>query len=218
MSATAPIDVRDMAIVHATFRRAFSESAHLVRQRPTPSAERVQFLSDHIAFGIDMLHHHHEAEDVHLFPVLMERAPIEAAMVTEVGDEHKQVSGAIDTVTDARIAWRDQPGAQSAETLASALENLNEVLQGHLDDEEQKVVPLAAVTLTQKEWDALGEAARADIPKAKMPIAFGMLLEPLNADDRAYMKGHLPLPVRLLYGPLIQRPWDRYATTLRTGT
>ena len=218
MSATAPIDVRDMAIVHATFRRSFTESAHLLRQRPTPSPERVQFLSDHIAFGIDMLHHHHEAEDEHLFPVLMARAPEEAAMVTDVGDEHKQVSGAIDAVTDARVAWQNTPTPQSAESLASALDTLNEVLQGHLDDEEQKVVPLAAVTLTQQEWDALGEAARSGIPKSKMPVAFGMLLEPLDADDRAYMKSHLPLPVRLLYGPLIQRPWDKYATTLRTGT
>jgi hypothetical protein len=45
-----------------------------------------------------------------------------------------------------------------------------------------------------------------------------MLLEPLNESDRDYMKAQLPAPVRLLYGFLIQRPWTKYATTLRTGT
>ena len=218
MSATAPIDVRDMAIVHSTFRNAFSESAALVRAAPTPSAERVAFLSEHIAFGVDMLHHHHAAEDVLLFPVLEERAAADAAMVAEVGDEHRQVAGAIDAVTHARVAWSEHPTAETAQTLADALVTLNEVLQTHLDDEERKVVPLAAVTLTQKEWDALGAEARSSIPRAKMPIAFGMLLEPLSEDDRSYMKSHLPAPIRLLYPVLIQRPWDKYAAQLRNGT
>jgi hypothetical protein len=35
---------------------------------------------------------------------------------------------------------------------------------------------------------------------------------------RAYMKSQLPAPVRLLYQFMIQRPWTKYATTLRTGT
>ena len=36
MSETEPIDVRDMKIVHETFRRAYDESAGLVRANPTP--------------------------------------------------------------------------------------------------------------------------------------------------------------------------------------
>ena len=100
----------------------------------------------------------------------------------------------------------------------SRSDNLNGVLQSHLDDEEQKVVPLAAVTLTQEEWDAVGAHSRAGIPKNKMPIAMGMILEPLDESDRAYMKSHLPAPIRLLFPVLIQRPWDKYASTLRHGT
>jgi len=102
--------------------------------------------------------------------------------------------------------------------LAGSLDELHTVLQPHLDDEEQKVVPLAAVTLTQAEWDAIGEHARASIPRDKMSVAFGMVLEPLNEADRAFMKGQLPAPVRLLYPFMIGRPWTKYASTLRTGT
>lgn len=218
MTAAQPIDVRDMKIVHETFRRAYSEGAQLLRANPTPSAERVAFLSDHLDFGIAMLHHHHESEDELLYPLLAERAPEQAERIREIEAQHQDVSSAIDAVTAAGTAWRSNPNPQTAEELASRLDSLNELLQPHLDDEEQVIVPLAAVTLTQEEWEAVGEHSRSYIPKDRMPIAFGMLLEPLNEDDRAHMKSVLPFPVRLLYPILIQRPWDNYAKKLRQGT
>jgi hypothetical protein len=207
-----------MAIVHKTFRSAFDESARLVRAAPTPSPGRVTFLADHIDFGISMLHHHHEAEDELLYPLLVERVPAQAAMTEEVAHEHQLVQSAIDAASSACAAWRRQPSAGTAEALGAALDSLNEVLQPHLDDEEEKVVPLAAVTLTQQEWDALGEHARSSIPRNKLPVAFGMLLEPLDEADAAHMKAQLPAPVRLLFPVLIQRPWNKYANTLRHGT
>ena len=45
-----------------------------------------------------------------------------------------------------------------------------------------------------------------------------MILEPLGDDDRAHMMRSLPAPVRVLYPFLIERPWKKYASTLRTGT
>lgn len=218
MSQAQPIEVRDMRIVHVTFRNAYEESARLVRASPTPSPERVTFLADHIDFGITMLHHHHATEDELLYPLLVERAPDQAGTTEEVAEEHRQVEGAIDAATEACAAWRRAPAAETAEALAASLDNLNEVLQPHLDDEEQKVVPLAAVTLTQQEWDVLGERGRASIPRKMLPIAMGMMLEPLEPADRDYMLSQLPAPVRLLFPFMIQRPWAKYARTLRTGT
>lgn len=217
MSATQPIDVRDMKIVHATFRRAYDESARLVRANPTPSPERVTFLADHIDFGIGMLHHHHESEDELLYPLLVERAPDQAAMTRAVEHQHTEVTAAIDAASAACASWRRQPSAETGESLAQALDALNATLQPHLDDEERQIVPLAAVTLTQQEWTAMGEHSRAAIPRSRMPVAFGMLLEPLDDDDRAYMKSELPAPVRLLFPLLIQRPWNKYRETLRNG-
>ena len=218
MSAAQPIEVRDMAIVHKTFRKAFEESAQLVRANPTPSAQRVTFLADHIDFLIGVLHHHHESEDLLLYPLLAERAKEQLAMVDEVGHQHVEVNGAIDAVTQSCASWRKTPSAETGEALAVALDELNTVLQPHLDDEEQKVVPLAAVTLTQEEWDAVGEHSGSHIPRAKRAMALGMIMEPLNEDDRNFMKRHLPRTVRMLYPLLIQRPWTKYASTLRTGT
>jgi len=218
MSKTEPIVVRDMAIVHRTFRNAYDESARLVRAAPTPSPGRVTFLADHIDFVLAMLHVHHEGEDELLYPKLMERAPDQAAVTEQVDHEHLLIKTALDATSAACAAWRRRPSAETGEALAAALDQLNLVVQPHLDDEEQKVVPLAAVTLTQREWDALGKHAVPQISRNMRGIAFGMILEPLGEADRTHMMRVLPAPVRILFPLLIGRPWKKYAGTLRTGT
>jgi hemerythrin-like domain-containing protein len=207
-----------MAIVHRTFRNVYEESARLVRAAPTPSPERVTFLADHIDFALAALHHHHEDEDELLYPRLIERAPEQAPMTEHVEHEHLLIKTALDAASAACAAWRGRPSAETGEALAAALDHLNTAVQPHLDDEEQKVVPLAAVTFTQQEWDEMGERGAAWIPRNKRGIAFGMILEPLSQADRAFMMRSLPAPVRLLYPILIDRPWKKHAATLRTGT
>jgi hypothetical protein len=128
------------------------------------------------------------------------------------------LSGRLWTLRQPRATWRGQPSAETGEGLAAALERLNAVIQRHLDDEEQDIVPLAAVTLTEQEWDALGKHGLAQISRSSRLMAFWMILDPLDEADRAYMKGFLPAPVRMLYPLLIERPWKKYASTLRTGT
>ena len=218
MSTTQPIDVRDMAIVHRTFRNAYEESAKLVRAAPSPSPGRVTFLADHIDFGLAALHHHHEGEDELLYPELIQRVPEQAPMTEQVEHEHLVIKTALEAASAACATWRQRPSAETGEALAAALDHLNAVVQPHLDDEENKVVPLAAVTFTQQEWDAIGKHGVAWIPRTKRGIAFGMILEPLGDADRAYMMRSLPAPVRMLYPFLIERPWKKYASTLRTGT
>jgi hypothetical protein len=218
MPASKPIDVRDMAIVHRTFRNMYDEAARLVRAAPAPSPGRVMFLADHIDFGIAALHIHHEGEDELLYPKLIERVPEQAPMTEQVDHEHQTIKTELDAASAACAAWRQRPSAETGEALAAALDRVNAVVQPHLDDEEQKIVPLAAVTLSQQEWDALGKHGVAQIPRNKRGIAFGMILEPLDAADRAYMKHTLPGPVRMLSPLLIERPWKKYASTLRTGT
>lgn len=218
MSSTSPIEVRDMAIIHQTFRRAYEESAGLVRANPTPSPSRVTFLADHISFGLTMLHHHHEGEDQILYPLLVERVPDHAARTEQIDHEHQTVKGTIDAAQAACSAWRSAQSAESGEALASSLDALNSALVPHLDNEEREIVPLAAVTVTQKEWNSLAKHGIAAIPGNKKLTAFGMILEPLNAADRTYMLSNVPPPVKILYRLVGQRAWDKYSTTLRKGT
>jgi hemerythrin-like domain-containing protein len=218
MSKEHPIEVRDMAIVHRLFRQAYDEAARLVRADPTPSPGRVTFLADHIDLVLGGLHSHHQEEDELLYPKLIERVPEQAPMTEQVEHEHQVIATALDAASAACATWRQRPSVETGEALAAALDHLNEVVQPHLDDEEQKVVPLAAVTLTQQEWDAMGKRGMNSVPRNKRAIAAGMMLEPLDAADRAYMMKHVPAPLRMLFPIMIERPWKKYASTLRTGT
>jgi hemerythrin-like domain-containing protein len=218
MSASQPIDVRAMAIVHRLFRQAFDESARLVRAAPEPSPARVTFLADHIDLVLKALHDHHDDEDALLYPKLIERVPEQAQMTEQVEHEHQVISAALDAASAACAAWRGRPSAGTGEALAAALDHLNEVVQPHLDDEEQKVVPLAAVTLTQREWDAMGKAGMRKIPRKKRGTAAGMMLDALNEEERAYMLKDVPVPMRIFMPLLVERPWKKYAATLRSGT
>jgi hemerythrin-like domain-containing protein len=218
MSASEPINVRDMAIVHRLFRQVYDEAARLVRAAPAPSPGRVTFLADHIDLALAGLHSHHADEDTLLYPKLIERAPEQAPMTEQVEHEHEVISTALDAASAACATWRERPSAQTGEALAAALDHLNEVVQPHLDDEEQKVVPLAAVTLTQQEWDALGKAGMRSVPRKKRGIAAGMMLDALDDEERAYMLKSIPAPMRLLLPLMVERPWRKYAATLRTGT
>jgi Hemerythrin HHE cation binding domain len=218
MTATEPIDVRDMAIVHRTFRSGYLEAARLVRAAPSPSAGRAAFLADHIDFGILALHIHHQGEDELLYPKLIERVPDQAPVTEEVEHEHQVIKEALDAASAACAAWRQRPSADNGEALAAALDHVNAVVEPHLDDEEQKIVPLAAVTLTQQEWDAMGKAGVSKIPRKKRPVAFGMMLDALSEEERAYMLKTVPAPMRMLLPFMVERPWKKYAATLRTGT
>jgi len=165
-----------------------------------------------------MLHVHHEGEDELLYPKLIERVPDQAPMTEQVDHEHQTIKIALDASSAACAAWRQRPSTETGEALAASLDHLDEVVQPHLDDEEQKIVPLAAVTLTQQEWDAMAKHGVTQMPRNMRGVAFGMMLEPLDQADRTYMMKHLPAPVRLLYPLLIDRPYQKYAATLRTGT
>jgi hemerythrin-like domain-containing protein len=218
MSTTNPIEVRDMRIIHETFRRSYDEAASLIRAHPTPSASRVTFLADHVEFGLSMLHHHHEGEDVILYPLLVERAPEHASRTEQIDLEHQAVKSAIDAAQSACEKWRAAATPESAEALASSLDAVNAALLPHLDNEEREIVPLAAVTVTQKEWNSLAKHGIASVPNNKKMIAFGMILEPLDQVDRVYMLSNVPPPVKVLYHLVGKRAWSKYATTLRTGT
>ena len=218
MPAAQPINVRDMAIIHRLFRQAYDEAAQLVRAAPTPSPGRVTFLADHIDLVLHGLHTHHRDEDDLLYPKLIERVPEQAAMTEQVEHEHQQITTALDAALAACAAWRQRPSADTGEALAAALDQLNAIVQPHLDDEEQKVVPLAAVTLTQQEWDEIGKRGMRSIPRNKRGVAAGMMLEPLDGADRAYMMQAVPAPLRMLFPLMVGRPWKKYAARLRTGT
>ena len=104
----------------------------------------------------------------------------------------------------------------TAEALAASFDQVNAALVPHLDNEEREVVPLAAVTVTQKEWDSLAKHGIAVY--AREQEAHRLRNDPGTTEpDRpaSTCSPILPPPVKVLYRLVGKRAWNKYATTLR---
>src|SRR3979411_1966883 len=80
-SPEAPADTRDMYMVHTAFRREFAALPALVRGVGAEDTGRVTVVADHASLMLGMLEGHHRAEDIHLWPRLLERGGEEIAPV-----------------------------------------------------------------------------------------------------------------------------------------
>lgn len=203
VTAEPLVDVRDMIVAHTAMLREFRLAPAAVTRTTPGDRRRAAAVAAHIRFVCDLLHHHHEGEDALLWPKLRERTTPDALGVIEEAEaQHYALDVALSRVGILRQAWTDNPDGARREQLAEQLEALHALLREHLDLEERALLPLAAMVLTHAEWHAIGDAAVAAIPKAALPLAFGMFAyegDPAVLTDMLAMAP--PVPRRLL--PLI---------------
>jgi hypothetical protein len=95
--------------------------------------------------------------------------------------------------------------------IAELHDSLYTNLVEHLDAEESRLLPIAARTLTQAEWDALGEAGRNGTPRKEQSLTFGMFGYDGDPMVLASMLADAPPPVRWLVPRLGRRAFRRHA-------
>lgn len=112
----------------------------------------------------DEIHHHHEAEDDVLWPVL-ERWARDRVDLAALTDDHAaldpllaEVRAAADAV--AELAADDVPGHPAARRLADRLETLADLLGEHIAEEERDVFPVILAHVPQAEWHTVEAAVR----------------------------------------------------------
>jgi hemerythrin-like domain-containing protein len=216
VTTTSGIDTREMVVVHTAFRHEYEEAPDIVRAVPEGDRSRVDRVADHIQLLLDMLHHHHAGEDRLLWPKLLDRVPKDVAPTVELMErQHEAIHAEMDRVQAALTAWRASGSASDGEALAAAIERLTPVLEEHLGAEEEQILPLTARSLTQAEWDEIGEAGMNGIPRKQMPMVFGLLMEGGDPEVLKAMLAHAPLPARLLLPSLSPRIRRRYVRQLR---
>ncbi|AEA28529.1 Hemerythrin HHE cation binding domain protein [Pseudonocardia dioxanivorans CB1190] len=193
-------DVRDMLLVHTALLREFRLAARAVARVPAPDRRGARAVGRHLQLLCDLLHHHHRGEDTLLWPVLRARTPTSTSRVfDEVDSQHDAVDQLVQRVRDLGLAWADTPDTDHGAALTTTLTDLHTLLAVHFDLEERAVLPLAAANLTADEWHAVGEAAVAELPKATMPLVFGMFAyEGDAAVLRAMLASAPPVPRALL--------------------
>ena len=217
MSGTGGAAAREMPIIHRIFRRQFAEVRALVLQTPEADEAWVGAVADHLGFLLDGLHMHHTTEDDLIWPKLLDRAGLDGPLVGRMEEQHQRIDGSVSEVRAAMVAWCSDPTHATSAALADRVGEFLGVLEAHLDEEEQVVVPLIDRHLTETEWQEVGKRGFEKFTPAQRWIATGQMVEVATPEEVAMMFGQLPPPVKVLWQLIGKRKYRRYITPVRGG-
>ena len=147
-------DTSDMYAVHGVFRDTLGAAPTLVGSIAPGDAERVALIANYYENILSFLEAHHDGEEHLVFPLLRDRDTGAAALMDDMTEQHHEALALLEEAKAALEAW---PGGDAAAQKAAEerLDALGSHLCEHLDEEEAKVLPLAAEYLSMEEWGAL---------------------------------------------------------------
>lgn len=205
-------DTHEMVVIHRAFRRESRLLGELIAAVPDGDTKRATLLARHLAWYQAGLTTHHRGEDELLWPLLREHAGVDEVIVTRMERQHAQVAKTLARALETLPAWQASAVADRRDDLVRALSVHGHALVEHLDDEESRLLPLAATRLTIPEWAALGEHFVATTPKTQLLIFLGAVLEEATPDERAALLGAMPRVARLAWRSVGRH---RYASYIR---
>ena len=196
-------DLSGFLIAHAGMRREFGRLADAAR-RPFDT-DRLGLWEQQVALVLDVLHHHHTAEDDTIWPTLRMRAPEAIETLDELEAQHGLIDPVIDRAGDATRPVTER---------ADALQELHELINAHLDLEESVAVPLIRRHVTVAEWEALGERAVADMGRRRIPTIYGWYASAGSEQAVADALASVPAVARFLFRVLWWPAYRRRARRL----
>jgi hemerythrin-like domain-containing protein len=203
-----------MVLIHRVIRREFGQLPRLFRSAADNRA-RSKVIGAHAREMLDFLHAHHTGEDELLFPLLRKRATLDPDLMDRMDAQHAQVDDTVTAVNTELSAWTATADAATGEKMAARIEATMPTLIDHLAEEEQRVLPIVPVTLTQSEWDALGRHGMGAIPLTRRLVILGHITEEADDAERRRFMRVIPAPARLAYKLIGHRQFARETTALR---
>ncbi|WP_176993439.1 hemerythrin domain-containing protein [Nonomuraea jiangxiensis] len=205
--------VWEMVVVHRVFRRELKLMPELIRRATPGDTERAARLASFVNEILDGLHHHHEAEDKLLWPLLLDRVVFEVDLVNAMERQHERVASHIEALRGPLGAWGRS--GEGGGRVAGVLDRLHDDLVVHLDQEEERILPLVAEHITKEEWDRLSEYGRSHLSKDRLLFQLGALLEDASHWERQAFLDLLPLPARVLWAVVGKRQYRKEIARIR---
>jgi hemerythrin-like domain-containing protein len=213
-SAGPGVDTHDMVLIHRVIRREIGQLPRLFRAAAGDPA-RSKIIGGHTREMLDFLHTHHTGEDLLLFPLLRERRVLDPELMDRMDAQHAQVNDAVVAINSELPAWTTSADAAAGERMAASIDTTMPTLIGHLDEEEQKLLPVVSVTLTQGEWDALAKHSMSAIPVTRRLVILGYITEETDDAERQKLMQAVPAPARLAYKLIGRRQFTHETTAIR---
>lgn len=210
-------DTHEMVVVHNVFRRFFGDLPGLIRAAMPGDAARAVLLAD-VALEISTaLEHHHTTEDELLWPTLLQRVEADRAFVLRAEEQHERIHELLGHAQANATAYRSDASAEARDTLAQTLTELRDAATEHMADEERYILPLCEQHMSVAEWDLLGERGRASMPKDRLLIQLGWILDGLPALDKRAFLAAMPLIARIAWRVVGKRAWQKERDALYEG-
>ena len=192
-------DTAEMVFVHNSFRKQFGNLPGLVRGVAPGDRARAAVVVGFLGELTTALHHHHEGEDELMWPLLLERAPMDSELILRMEEQHERISELYQRAGENAMQFVATADTASGAELADTLTELIDALEEHLHDEEVYILPLVERVMTVPQWEALGERGRAGIPKDKRLVFLGFMLAANPPDRGQEFLGRLPVPARIAW-------------------
>ena len=189
------VDATAMTRFHRIFREALEGAPRFVGEAPVDDSGRAELVGTYYDNVLRLVHAHHEAEDLTIFPQMQERLPEHQDVLTRVNAEHDAVQGTLEAAEGAVATWRAEPSSATRDGAADALEALRLALLEHLDHEEADVVPLIGQCINVAEWGAMSATAFQHFTGDKPWLAIGLIQEQLLPQENATMEANMAPPV-----------------------
>jgi hemerythrin-like domain-containing protein len=211
--AAARPDTTDMLAVHGVFRDTLAAVPTLVGGIAPCDTERVALIANYYENILSFLEAHHDGEEHLVFPLLRERDAGDAELMDEMTEQHHE---AIALLGEARAALAAWPAGDAAAQKATEerLDALGSHLCEHLDEEEAKVLPLAAEYLSMEEWGALPGHGMANFHGDKIWLILGLIRERQTEEQRAGMTEHMPPPALEMWNGFGEQAFKDYSTVV----
>ena len=211
---STPVDTEAMLLIHRLIRREIGALPALFRGA-AGDVPRAKLVGAHAREMLDFLHTHHSGEDELLWPVLRPRVSLDAELIDRMQGQHAQLAETIDSVSSELPGWAQTADEATGERMAEQLESALPVLLAHLQEEEQRILPLVEQHFSPTEWDALGKHGFAAIPGKRRLVILGHILEEADERERANFWHHVPPPARVAYKLIGRRQFSRDVATIR---
>lgn len=203
----------EMTTIHSAFRRELRLAPVLICSVEPADRLRAGIVATHLDLLDRFLHHHHTIEDDMVWPKLLERVPAEIAPVVELMEaQHEVVADLLERTVAVRAEWRKNPDTARGNELAMLYSSLHSALVEHMDAEEEHVMPLVEVCVTQKEWAKIGKTAQRRTPLKDGPRVLGMMAYDGDPEVIQEMLGAVPAPLRRTVLKLARRAYAKHAS------
>jgi hypothetical protein len=188
LTPAAGPDLTGFLMAHRGFRAEFGRLAGAARQ--VRDAKHAALLESQIDLVMHVLHHHHTAEDISIWPSLVRRSPTAKPALDRLEAQHEAMDPLFAEVTDTSWPVGDR---------ADDLQSLHDLLNAHLDEEERVAVPLIQRHISAAEWEKDGEEVSSSIDRRRLPQIFGWLASTSTPGQRAEALRTVPAVPRTLF-------------------